>query len=307
MSRYLRDIRVLARQFRDFISSSFGISDNEVQEDPHFFAFLDFCVERPRLHDARTGGCIQRPMARTLVSRIQALAAAESYTGLRVPVTERSLERARELQSLYAPRVQGARAITPDTLRRLVDAIDLTSPYGIRLKAGLLNIAKSWGRPSEILNRLFPDEVDAGHDKGIVFIVPRSKTNPGPHPERLAIAHESDPNYCAICAAREWRDWLGAAYRGAFFTTLTNSLVPTGRPLSAKGLWKQLKDLARRCGIDPKSVSPYSLRKGSATTAAITGASWSEIQTGLRQKSLRYASAYVDKDALFDMMRGTVV
>jgi hypothetical protein len=310
MASVLRNALRLAKELKDFVSAEYRIPLSEAIEQPHVHAFLEHCVSRP-LVMVPQGGVVQRPLRRTLPSRVKELATLQHRVGLEVRITDSSVTYARQLADQYVTRRKGALPITPDRLLVLLNAIDTNSPYGKRLRAIILCITQTWARPNEILDRAYPDEILTDYDDGIAFIVPRSKTNPGPKPRIFGLRHHKNETVCAVCALKEWVEWLlrwaGEGYRGPLFPIIRRTTARSNpRPLKTPRFRLELQQLAVRCGMSAKSVSAYSFRKGNATTAASRRAPLEQISGGLRQATVRHTLSYIDPDLLFDLMRNVI-
>jgi hypothetical protein len=170
----------------------------------------------------------------------------------------------------------------------------------------ILLLWSTWARLSEFLWRVYPDDVRANHNNGIIVIVPRSKTNCGARIERFAISHETNEMLCPVCALRLWLDWLGPNYRGPLFPFLSRETrLPYGLPLNRQGFNRQLQTALKRANV-PLHLTSYSFRRGGATKAVADGWDFGRIAAKLRHATLASTIDYIDVSALFELMGNTV-
>jgi integrase len=294
----------LLRQLQEFLTERYGIALNEAQEVPHIHAFLEHVVERPTLRHYRE--IVQRPIRSTLVQRIADLRQRLYAMGCSLRLTAVTARYALELQNRYSTGRKGALAAYPEDVARLVDWLDDRRPRHLSLKAATLLIWHTWARPSEILSRYYPDDLDPDHTDGIVIIVPRSKTNPGGRPEHFKILHHENTVLCAICALRQWLEWLGADYRGPLFPALSSKRSVTSVPYSTMKFSQALSRAFVAAGVTRRRYTSYSLRKGQATSAASRCRDLKRVQETLRHEHLAQSVDYIDRDVLFDLMRRTL-
>jgi hypothetical protein len=295
-----------ANQLRAFTEERFGVSLSTISEDPHILAFLDHCVSRP-VRFTSEGALAEGPIRATLVKRLLTFAKYGKPENANFRITDLSVRHARGLADKHAKSNKGANAITPTALRHLVAGINTAAPLGKRNKAAILSLWQTWGRPRELLLRRYPEEICADYDRGVVITVPNSKTNDGPDPEYFLLEHESDKAICPVCALRKWIDWLGPDYRGPLFPTMSSRLlIATGQPMKTKVLRRRLQELCVRTGHERNAFSPYSFRKGPATTAAAQGWRLGDIRKRLRHQNIFQSLGYVDRPVLFELMRRAI-
>jgi integrase len=266
--------------------------------------FVEYLVDRPATYrDGRLG---QRPIQRSLVSRIKGLARTLRSLDSPLRITSSTIEYAQQLQLPYLTEKRGAATATIAEIHQLVSALNSDAPRIMRLKAVTLLILHTFARPSEILNRIHPDDVNADQIDGIVLTVPTSKTNPGPKPERFEIVHHPEVLWCAVCALKQWIDWLGDGYAGRLFPMLRRSddSVQT-RPYSTQAYSDSLFRAFARAGVR-RHLTAYSLRKARATHAAAVGIALPTIATSLRHAGLAQAFTYIDRDVLLHRMRNAL-
>lgn len=288
--------RALVGQFFTFGNDNYGLDPQYLQEDPHLLEFLDYCTRRPWKY--KDGKLAERPLHQNLYERVHLLQRFGPDFDLPFCVTELSLEYALTLIKDFVKRDPGSRPLSPDEVRQIIATIDTSNPLGKRFKAALLCIWETWARPSEVLRRLYPDELSADFDRGIVITVSKSKTNPR-NPKILTLEHDRDREMCSICALDVWLQDLGCDYRGPLFPTICKAKSPF---MCSHTLWEEARRHAAIAGLNPENIGSYSLRKGPATTSAIKGHDTAYLIEKLGQQSSRCWQAYVSRDAMFDVM-----
>lgn len=293
----------LLEQLRQFVTEVFHISLLDACEDPHVLRFVDHCLERPVVYGR---SCIQRPIRKNLVWRIRDLAALMAEEHVQPPLGRISFEYAREAMRRYSTADHGSIAATPADVIALAEQLNERNPWELRLKTCILLLWATWARPTELLRRYYPDDISAKYRKGVVLAVPRSKTNTGPA-EYIPVEHDPNSKYCAVCVLRRWLDWLGDGYHGPLFPRLEETYPhhPRSTPISPISFRGQLRTALRRHALRT-SITPYSFRKGAATTAAANGWDFEEIQRRLRHRSFSYSLSYIDRRVLTRLMKVTV-
>ncbi len=300
-STELRYAATFKAELEAFARENFGVSTRDINEEVHVRGFLEHCAARPRLHSDGASGMIHGPIRRTLPHRVQCLQWHTQSIGSPYTITDLSIEYARDLRNRYAPTARQARPLTPNDVRQLLQALDVSYPNGARMKALILLYWDTWARPNELLARRYPQELDDTDSRGIVLTVPTSKENRGPTPEYFTVKHDPDTELCAVCALREWLAYLGPNWTGPLFPSLWGYRVST-LPMSTTRLEKCLSTLVRRVWGNARHYTPYSFRRGAATTAASRNWDPKQIQTKLRHDSALEMFTYIDTGELFSHM-----
>lgn len=286
------------KQLESFVRVKFDVEPDGIREDLHSFAFLSHCVTRPIVL-SDTGRMKEGPLTRWLPHRVRLLQSYCDALGIACPMGERSMLYATALRDIHAPRRRSAPAMTPADLLRLVTACDRSKPRGLQMKALLLLLWDTWARPSEILRRRFPDDLDATDSRGIIIRLPTSKTKAGTHTEYLTVAHSPEQDLCSICALSDWLRYLGSSWKGQLFPGL-KGFTPTAESVWFKGT---LKTLVRTVWGNARHYSPYSLRRGGATAAAALGWSPEIIKNKLRHGHSTHFLDYVDSEVMLSQLR----
>jgi len=169
------------------------------------------------------------------------------------------------------------------------------------MRAIILILWDTWARPSEILSRQYQTDIDDTDERGIMLLVPTSKVNPGPEPEILTITHNKSQEFCSVCALRAWCDYLGSDWSGPLFPGIIG-LEPTRIKMRSTQFWGRFTRLVTRTWGEHRHYSPYSIRRGGATTAAALGWPMSEIKLKLRHDDEFQSMAYIDPAEMFALM-----
>ena len=296
--------RNLYGRLNDFAFERYGVREEDVAEE-HVIAFIEHLPEQaPVLVD---GWRRQMPMQRTLGIQFGALARHLRENGIHCPVTHRAINYAEELAERYAPEPIQAPAMSDDIFRETIDGCSTETAGGKRDRAAFLVVRGTWARPSEILRRMYPAEVRAEFREGIVIVVPSSKINQRGEPEYLPIAHAPSERHCAVCALRDWLDYLGPDYKGPLFPRLdVNRRRPMASAMSTADFNVQLRKAVNRVGLGAIHYSSYSLRRGPATAAALRGEPLSKISEALRHENYLQALTYIEAPAMFEMMKNVL-
>jgi site-specific recombinase XerD len=178
------------------------------------------------------------------------------------------------------------KVLSEDELRALLAQETATSATGLRNKALLVLMATSGLRVSEALG-LRPADLE--REKGEVVAVKLPETKAG-------VTQKAGVNPEAAALIDRWlerRKALGINGRSPVFCTVTEGAatgfatggeVRPGQPLSRQYIYKLVKSLAERAGIEGKRVSPHSLRHTFGTLLARTKPG------AVVQKALRHAT-----------------
>jgi integrase len=250
------------------------------------------------------GRPVEGPIRAKLVERVCALAVLLRRKSAPLQITEQSFDAARALQARYAKPFKGARPVLDDDIEQLVRSLDDSNPRHLRLKSGVLLLRSTWARPSEILSRRYPSDINANYRRGIVIAVPTSKTSISP--QYFNVEHDPNPTLCGVCTLRKWLDWLGPGYRGPLFPTLGPKQCINAKSLGRSYFSAQLSRAFAACGITTHRFTAYSLRKGQATLAAAHGLSLRDIQGRLRHGTILQSVCYIDAPILFQLVRATI-
>jgi integrase len=128
-------------------------------------------------------------------------------------------------------------------------------------------------------------------DQGLVVTIRRGKADQEQQGRQVPIAFGSRPETCPVRALASWGDAAGIV-DGAMFRAVDRHGKVSTRPLEPGSIARILKKAARRAKMNAAVVAKiagHSLRAGTATAAAIAGASEREISalTGHRSREVR--------------------
>jgi integrase len=137
--------------------------------------------------------------------------------------------------------------------------------------------------------------------EGIVLTVRRAKTDQEQQGRQVPIAYGRHPETCPVKAVVAWTTAVGIV-DGPLFRAVDRHGNVSSQQLEPGSIARILKAAARRSGMDAAEVvkiAGHSLRSGTATTAAIAGASEREISvlTGHRSNEVR---RYIRNSNLFE-------
>ncbi len=187
-------------------------------------------------------------------------------------------------------------------LRRVVDAIDLSRPIGVRDRALLLVGFAMGARRSELV-ALDIDDLELTGD-GYRVIIRRSKTDQEAAGRTVGVPYGADPRTCPVSALQAWLALLepesdSSRITGPVFRAINPAGQPTDRRLHPRGVADAVK---RRCvtvGLDPAGFAGHSLRSGLATSAAAAGASERAIMRQTGHRSATVLRRYIRDGSLF--------
>jgi integrase len=170
---------------------------------------------------------------------------------------------------------------TVAAIRKMVAALDCTTPIGIRDRALLVLGFAMGARRSELAALNIADITEA--EAGIEVLVRTSKTDKDSAGREVAILYGSDPNTCPVRTVRAWLAALAEHGRttGPLFVRIdvhgNLGRVPTGRGsadgrLTGQAVAIVVQRAATAAGVGPGAVwAGHSLRRGFATEARRAG------------------------------------
>jgi hypothetical protein len=124
-----------------------------------------------------------------------------------------------------------------------------------------------------------------------IWVVRRGKTDQEQQGRQVPVAFGERPETCPVRASAAWLEAAGII-EGPLFRAVDRHGNVSSEPLDPGSIARILKKAARRSGMDPAEaakIAGHSLRSGTATAAAIAGASEREIAalTGHRSQEVR--------------------
>jgi len=127
--------------------------------------------------------------------------------------------------------------------------------------------------------------------EGLVLTIRRGKTDQQQQGRQVPVAFGARPETCPVRAFAAWLETADIT-EGPVFRAVDRHGNVSSQPLDPGSIARILKKAARRSGMDPAEatkIAGHSLRSGTATAAAIAGASEREIAvlTGHRSPEVR--------------------
>jgi site-specific recombinase XerD len=184
------------------------------------------------------------------------------------------------------------KAITVDQLRAMISACDPETAMGLRDRAILLLGFAGALRRSEIA-RLNVEDLEICPE-GLTIHLRRSKTDQGGKGRKIGIPYAKEPDLCPVWAV--WKHLAKRPERGPLFTTKGSG----GRRITGKVVYRLIKKLCARIGIDPALFSAHSLRAGFITAAVRAGKPSVDIMRHTGHRSLSVFHRYIEQGTLFD-------
>lgn len=197
-------------------------------------------------------------------------------------------------------------AAIEEVLRAIVDKIPTKTLLGKRDRAMILFGERVAARRSEVAGACvehFRRDTSSKGRPGIVWLVPRSKTDQGGKGEEVPIAPVADRRYCAIAALSDWtraaRITSGPIFRAidAFGHVADVAIIP-------ETVSNRVKRYAALAGFDPSDFGGHSLRSGRISTLARKGEPGYQIRRISRHKSDRMLEEYIQRAKVLDDIPG---
>jgi integrase len=129
-------------------------------------------------------------------------------------------------------------------------------------------------------------------DEGLIVTIRRGKEDQEQQGRKVPVAFGLHSDTCPIRAIAAWIHAAGIVDGGPLFTAVDRHGNRSSKALEPGSIARILKNAARRSGMGEAEVAKlggHSLRSGTATAAAIAGASEREISalTGHRSREVR--------------------
>lgn len=183
-------------------------------------------------------------------------------------------------------------------VKRMIDAMDLTTAQGIRDRALLLIGFDGAFRRSELV-MITLEMIELRPPEGVLIHLPYSKTDQQGAGHTIPILSRAGSAYCPVSALQLWLD-DSECTEGVIFKRLHKGGKVGKTGLSAQSVSLIVKASVKRAGFTDKEIKQYSghsLRRGVMTDAARTGASVSDIMQLGRHKKADTAMGYVDRES----------
>jgi integrase len=181
-------------------------------------------------------------------------------------------------------------ALTPDLLRRVVDQIPTETLRGRRDRAMLLLGWHGARRRSEVAAARLEDF--RREATGVVWTIPRSKTDQEGRGLEVPLVRAEEPQYCAIVALKQWTQ-TSKLRSGPLFRRIDMANRLFDHAVTGHFVSQQVQVYARAAGLDPKLFAGHSLRSGWVTTAAKAGRTAHDIMRVTGHRSANTVEGYI--------------
>lgn len=193
----------------------------------------------------------------------------------------------RGLRRIHGTKIRRpARPLDVADLRRILAAIDRTTPIGLRDAAVILVGFASALRVGELAALTITDlEPQAA---GMLVHIRSSKTDPDGVGQVVGIAAGDDAVTDPISALHAWLDWRGSE-PGPLFTSMrgvNRSARVRIAPISSTAISDIVHERAKAAGLPAERITGHSLRAGHATTAAVAGVPVEKIAAQTRHRQI---------------------
>lgn len=210
----------------------------------------------------------------TISQHIGAIRKAHRVAGyLGQPDTERALQLLRGYRRKRAENGTTSRQASPiltDTLRAMVDVLDLDTLAGRRNQVLLVLGFAMMARRSELASLTLDDVIET--PDGLEVAIRTSKTDRDALGAVVAVPAGSHPDLDPVRLVASWRAELGAL--GITVGPLLRAVTRHGRVgegLRPRAVNRIVQRIAHRAGMDDRALSAHSLRAGGLTAALRAG------------------------------------
>lgn len=191
-----------------------------------------------------------------------------------------------------------APALIPEDLQKMVDALSTDSSLLAIRDNAILQIGYFGAlRRSEIINIHY--EHIKWQNEGIVILLPSSKTDQLHVGQYCAIPYGND----VLCPIKALENWLAISSikEGAVFRRIAKNQMISDFPLTALSI----NHIIHRCAVlaalpSANDITPHSLRRGLATSAARINASIKTIMRAGRWKQVNTVMEYIEGSERFN-------
>jgi integrase len=189
--------------------------------------------------------------------------------------------------------------LTPDDLQRMVESLHSDAPSLMDLRNSALLQIGFFGalRRSELVNIHY--EHIKWETEGIEILLPSSKTDQLHEGQFCMIPYGND----LLCPVTALKRWLSASniYEGAIFRRITNNTPHLAKALTPLSVNHILQSCAQLSNIaHAHQLSPHSLRRGLATSAARAKTPIDVIMRAGRWKKVDTVMEYIEASTRFN-------
>jgi site-specific recombinase XerD len=236
--------------------------------------------------------------SRTLARRIIALKHWHTYQGFPDPTLHPIVKKTMiGITRIHGRPKEKAPPLMPEDLQRMVEALRNEDSIRALRDSALLQIGFFGGlRRSEII------EIQVEHiewkQEGIEILLPHSKTDQMHEGQYCAIPYGNEL-LCPVTALKRWLDTAKISTGAVFRRILRNNTITesTLTPLTVNHIIKRSAHLAKlNCANE---ISPHSLRRGLATSAARANTPVHVIMRAGRWKQVNTVMEYIEANQRF--------
>lgn len=236
--------------------------------------------------------------SRTLSRRLIAIKHWHQYQGFPDPTSHPLVSKT----MIGITRVHGkpkdkAPALSPEDLQKMVSALSQDSSLLAIRDSAILQIGYFGAlRRSEIINIRY--EHIQWQKQGIEILLPTSKTDQVHEGQHCAIPYGND----VLCPVKALENWLAKSNikEGAIFRRIAKNQIINEAPLTALSINHIIQRAGRLANLlNANDITPHSLRRGLATSAASANASIKAIMHSGRWKQVNTVMEYIEASERF--------
>lgn len=236
--------------------------------------------------------------SRTLSRRLIAIKHWHQYQGFPDPTSHPLVTKTMVgITRVHGKPKDKAPALSPEDLQKMVAALSQDSSLISTRDNAILQIGYFGAlRRSEIINIHY--EHIKWQKEGIEILLPSSKTDQAHEGQYCAIPYGND----VLCPIKALENWLAKSNikEGAVFRRVTKNGKINTSPLTALSI----NHIVQRCAVlaalpNANDITPHSLRRGLATSAASANASIKTIMRAGRWKQVNTVMEYIEASERF--------
>ena len=236
---------------------------------------------------------------RTLARRLTALKNWHAYQGFSDPTHHPFIRKTLTgIHNIHGRPKRKAPALTIEQLTQIVNHLKQQDTLHASRNNALLQVGFCGAlRRSELIN------IQCEHitfvPEGMAIIIPRSKTDQGGEGQTCAIPY-GDESLCAVTALKNWCEKAGI-HSGFVFRSINRHQQVSDAPLTPRSINLIIKSVATECKLsDADEFSGHSLRRGFATCASKSGASFVTIMRHGRWRHEGTVLGYIEEGQQFE-------
>jgi site-specific recombinase XerD len=236
---------------------------------------------------------------RTLARRLTALKNWHIYQGFSDPTHHSFIRKTLTgIHNVHGRPKEKAPALTIEQLTQIAHHLKLQDTLQAYRNNALLQVGFCGAlRRSELINIQY--EHITFVPEGMAIIIPRSKTDQGGEGQTCAIPY-GDETVCAVMALKNWCKRAGIK-SGFVFRSVNRHQQVSDATLTPRSINLIIKSVATECKLpDAEKFSGHSLRRGFATCASKSGASFVTIMRHGRWRHEGTVLGYIEEGQQFE-------